>query len=402
MAQYVYKALTPAGEPLEGQMEAASEAEVIARIQEAGNLPLSTSQLGEGFSWQNFRLARRTITQKQVGEFTDQLATLLTSGMPLDRSLSVMIDLADDDRLEAMIKAVRDKVRGGGSLSDALEEQHVFSKLYVNMVRAGEMGGTLEATLQRLSEYLQRSKALKDSVLSAMIYPAILLVLAVGSLFILLGKVVPSFQPMFEESGMELPLLTQMVLGAANVITQYWWVLFVTIALVVVLVRKKLEEPEFRYQWDEKKLRIPLFGDLIRRLETARFTRTLGTLLNSGVALLGGLGIARNVMNNAVLAKAVEKAAERVKHGSPLADALADAEHFPRLAQQLIAVGEETGKLDAMLLKTANTYDEEVKTTVDRMLSVLVPATVLLLAGVIALIVFAILLAMLGMNDLMA
>jgi len=402
MAQFAYKALTPGGEPVEGQMEAASEAEVIARIQEAGNLPLSASKLGEGFSLQNFRLSRRAITQKQVGEFTDQLATLLNSGMPLDRSLSVMLDLADDERLQAMIKTVRDKVRGGGNLSDALEEQHVFSKLYVNMVRAGEMGGTLEKTLQRLSDYQARSKALRDSVLSAMIYPAILLVLAVGSLFILLGKVVPSFQPMFEESGMQLPLLTRVVLGAASFVTHYWWVLAVLVVAVVLLLRQRLTEPAFRYQWDERKLRLPLFGDLIRRLETARFTRTLGTLLDSGVPLLSGLGISKNVMNNSVLTEAVDKAAERVKHGEPLADALADAEHFPRLAQQLIAVGEETGKLDEMLLKTANTYDEEVKTTVDRMLSVLVPATVLVLAGLIALIVFAILLAMLGMNDLMA
>ncbi len=401
MAQFAYKALTPGGEPVEGQMEAASEAEVIARIQEAGNLPLSASKLGEGFSLQNFRLSRRTITQKQVGEFTDQMATLLNSGMPLDRSLSVMLDLADDERLKAMIKTVRDKVRGGGNLSDALEEQHVFSKLYVNMVRAGEMGGTLEKTLQRLSDYQARSKALRDSVLSAMIYPAILLVLAVGSLFILLGKVVPSFQPMFEESGMQLPLLTQLVLGAARFVTHYWWVLAVLVVGAVVFLRQRLSDPAFRYQWDERKLRLPLFGDLIRRLETARFTRTLGTLLDSGVPLLSGLGISKNVMNNSVLTAAVDKAAERVKHGDPLADALADAEHFPRLAQQLIAVGEETGKLDEMLLKTANTYDEEVKTTVDRMLSVLVPATVLVLAGLIALIVFAILLAMLGMNDLM-
>ncbi len=401
MAQYLYKALTPAGEPVEGQMEAASEAEVIAKIQEAGNLPLSASRMGEGFSWQNFRLSRRSITQKQVGEFTDQLATLLTSGMPLDRSLSVMLDLADDERLHAMIKAIRDKVRGGGNLSDALAEQHVFSKLYVNMVRAGEMGGTLEKTLQRLSDYQARSKALKDSVLSAMIYPAILLVLAVGSLFILLGKVVPSFQPMFEESGMQMPMLTQIVLGAANIVVGYWWVLVVAVVAVTLLLRQRLEDPKFRYQWDARKLRVPLFGDLIQRLETARFTRTLGTLLNSGVPLLSGLGIAKNVMNNQVLVEAVDTAAERVKHGEALADALSDAEYFPRLAQQLIAVGEETGKLDEMLLKTANTYDGEVRTTVDRMLSVLVPATVLILAGLIALIVFAILLAMLGMNDLM-
>ena len=163
MAQFIYKAITPTGEQLEGQLEAASQAEVIAKIQEAGNMPVSAKELKPGFSLENLMARRSKVTQKQVGFFTEQLATLLNSGMPLDRSLTVMIDLSDDDRIVTMIEQIRDKVRGGGTLSDALEEQHgVFSTMYTNMVRAGEMGGTLEVSLQRLSDYLKSSKELRE------------------------------------------------------------------------------------------------------------------------------------------------------------------------------------------------------------------------------------------------
>ena len=195
MTLFVYKALTPSGEQLEGQIEAASKAEVISKIQSAGNIPVFAKELGKGFSIENLLASRKNVNQKQIGEFTDQLATLLNSGMPLERSLSVMIDLIDEERLKIMVEQIRDQVRGGGTLSDALEKQHDFSNMYTNMVRAGEVGGTLEVTLQRLSDYLARAKELKDSVVSAMIYPVILMVLSGVSLFVLLGKVIPSFKP---------------------------------------------------------------------------------------------------------------------------------------------------------------------------------------------------------------
>ena len=400
MAQFIYKALTPAGEQLEGQMDAASRAEVISKIQAAGNIPVTAKELGTGFSLENLLASRKTITQKQVGEFTDQLATLLNSGMPLERSLSVMIDLIDEERLRVMVEQVRDKVRGGGTLSDALEEQHVFSNMYTNMVRAGEMGGTLEITLERLSDYMSRAKELKDSVVSAMIYPTILFILAGISMFVLLGKVVPSFRPMFEDAGIDLPTITQMVLSIASFVQSYWWVMIAIFVTVVVLIKQKLKEAGFRLEWDKKLLKLPLVGDLMTKIDIARFTRTLGTLVDSGVPLLSGLTIAKKVINNTLLNKIVGEASEKVKHGEPLASGLDKVEEFPRLAQQLISVGEETGKLNDMLLKTADTYDIEVKTSIDRMISLLVPVVVLVLAALIFFIIFAIMMAMLKMNEI--
>jgi general secretion pathway protein F len=400
MAQFIYKALTPAGEQLEGQMDATSQAEVIGKIQAAGNIPLIAKELGTGFSLENLMSSRKTVNQKQVGEFTDQLATLLTSGMPLERSLSVMIDIIDDERLRMMVEQVRDRVRGGGTLSEALEEQNVFSNMYVNMVRAGEMGGTLETTLMRLSDYMARAKELKDSVISAMIYPVILLILAGVSMFVLLGKVVPSFRPMFEDAGVELPAITQIVLSIADFVQHYWWAIILAIVAIIVLIKQKLKESDFRMAWDKKVLTLPLVGSLVTRIEVARFTRTLGTLVDSGVPLLTGLNIAKKVINNQLLLSIISKASEKVKHGEPLAAGLEEFDEFPRLAQQLISVGEETGSMNDMLLKTADTYDLEVKTAIDRMISLLVPAFVLVLAAIIFFIIFAIMMAMLQMNDL--
>jgi general secretion pathway protein F len=400
MAQYVYKALTPAGEQLEGQMDAANRQEVISKIQAAGNIPVIAKELGTGFSLENLMASRNKVSQKQVGEFTDQLSTLLSSGMPLERSLSVMIDLISDERLRVMVEQVRDKVRSGGTLSDALEEQHVFTNMYTNMVRAGEMGGTLEITLVRLADYMSRAKELKDSVVSAMIYPIILFLLAGASLFVLLGKVVPSFKPMFEDAGVELPGVTRLVLNIAELVQNYWWVIILLFVAVIIAIKQKLKEKDFRLAWDKKLLGLPLFGDLLTRIDIARFSRTLGTLVDSGVPLLSGLRIAKKVINNTLLHAIVSEASEKVKHGEPLAAGLEGAEEFPRLAQQLISVGEETGKLNEMLLKTADTYDIEVKTAIDRMISLLVPVVVLSLAALIFFIIFAILVAMLSMNDL--
>ncbi len=400
MAQFIYKALTPAGEQLEGQMDAASQAEVIGKIQAAGNIPLTAKEMGAGFSLENLLSSRKVINQKQIGEFTDQLATLLTSGMPLERSLSVMIDIIDDERLRIMVEQVRDKVRGGSTLSDALEEQNVFSNMYVNMVRAGELGGTLEKTLVRLSDYMARAKELKDSVISAMIYPAILLVLAGVSMFVLLGKVVPSFKPMFEDAGVELPGVTQLVMAIADFVQSYWWAMILAVVALIFVVKQKLKETDFRMAWDKKVLTLPLVGSLVTRIDVARFTRTLGTLIDSGVPLLTGLKIAKRVINNKLLHSIVTEASEKVKHGEPLAVGLEEFNEFPRLAQQLISVGEETGNLNEMLLKTADTYDIEVKTAIDRMISLMVPAFVLVLAALIFFIIFAIMMAMLNMNDL--
>ena len=338
---------------------------------------------------------------REVGEFTQQLSTLLGAGLPLDRSLQVLLDLSESDRVKRTVSEIRDKVREGGSLSDALEEQHgAFNRLFVNMVRAGEVGGTLDVTLDRLSEYIERSRELKESVVTALIYPAMLLTLAAGSLILLLVYVIPQFTPIFEELGGDLPFITKMVLAVAEVLQKFWWLIALLVVGAVWWFRRMLAEAEKRYAWDQRLLAARWVGDLVAKMETARLTRTLGTLLTNGVPLLSALSIARNVISNTVLRKDVNDATREVKTGGGLARALAKGERFPRLALQMISVGEETGQLDVMLMKVADAYDTDVRNTIDRLLSVFTPVVTLLLAVLIGTIVLSILMAMLSVNDL--
>lgn len=401
MPVFEYKAVAPSGDTVQGTMEAPTMDMVILKLQEAGNIPLQAKEAGGGLGLGSLRLSRKGMNKREVGQFTQQLSTLLGAGLPLDRSLQVLKELAENDRVGRTVSEIRDRVREGGSLSDALEERHgTFSRLYVNMVRAGEVGGTLDTTLSRLTDYLERSAELRDSVISALIYPVLLLLLAAGSLILLLVYVIPQFMPIFEELGGDLPTITKVVLGAASILQNFWWALIGITVLIVVQFRRMLENAEKKFSWDTRVLKLRWVGDLIAKLETARLSRTLGTLLSNGVPLLSALSIARNVISNTVLRKDVEDAALQVKTGGSLARNLASGGRFPRLALQMISVGEETGQLDAMLLKVADTYDREVRNTIDRLLSIFTPVVTMLLAGLIGTIVLSVLMAILSINDL--
>ncbi|MDX1626812.1 MAG: type II secretion system F family protein [Wenzhouxiangellaceae bacterium] len=401
MAMFEYKAVTPSGETLTGEMEAPSRELVIAHIQETGNIPVQAREVSSGFRLETLLRGRQGLTQREVGDLTSQLATLLGAGLPLDRSLGILVDLAENERVERTVSKIRDRVREGISLSEALEERHgVFSRFYLNMVRAGEMGGALDQTLARMSEYLERAKELKEGVISALIYPALLVILAIASLMLLMVYVIPQFTPMFEDFGGELPMLTKIVMGAGTLLQEFWWGL-ILIALVVALwFRAQMARPASRLRWDRRFLKTRWLGDVIAKIEMARLARTTGTLLVNGVPLLQAISIARNVMTNTVLREDVGEAAKKVKTGSPLARALNESGHFPRLALQMINVGEETGQLDEMLLKVANTYDNEVRTTIDRLMSLLVPFLTLGLAALIGIIVMSVLMAILSINEL--
>lgn len=395
MTLYRYKAVTPSGETLDGQMEAGSAEEVIARVQDAGNIPLSAIEADAAAAGGLLGglLRKQDMNPKQVTGFTDQLATLMGAGQPLDRALQILLDMPESEKARKLIGRVRDMVREGSSLSDALEAQHSsFSRLYINMVRAGEIGGTLERTLRRLAEYMDRAQKLKSSVVSAMIYPVILVIAVLGAIFMLLMFVVPQFVPMFEEMGTELPLMTRIVLAFGNLLAGWWWLLIGGIVLLAVWFQRQLAQPGSRRAWDERFLKLGLVGSLFLRLDTARLTRTLGTLLQSGVPLLTGLSIARNVLSNTVLAEAVDEAATLVKTGDGLAYALGQQKRFPKLALQMIAVGEESGELDTMLLKVADVFDNETKATIDRLLAAMTPILTLVMALVVGFIMMALLL----------
>ncbi|HEX5662209.1 MAG TPA: type II secretion system F family protein [Xanthomonadaceae bacterium] len=394
MPLYRYKALNSRGEMLDGQMEAASDGEVVLRLQEQGHLPVEARLASEGggeSAWRALFKPKPFAGQRLV-QFTQQLATLLGAGQPLDRALTILLELPEDEIARRTITDIRDAVRGGAALSTALERQHgTFSKLYINMVRAGEAGGSLHETLARLADYLERSRAMRGRVINALIYPVILLAMVGLSLLFLLGFVVPQFAAMYDSLDAELPLFSKIVVNLGLFVRDWWILLVVLPALALWWFDRKRRDPAFRARLDAWLLRQKFAGPLVAKIETARLARTLGTLLRNGVPLLTALGIGRNVLGNRVLADAVEAAGDEVKNGIGLSTALGRSKVFPRLALQMIQVGEESGALDSMLLKTADTFDTETGLALDRMLAALVPVVTLLLAMIVGVVILAVL-----------
>ena len=404
MPRYRYEAVDSAGEVLHDEIEASTPEAAVEQLRDQGLLPLAVSEargglLRGGLGQPLFRKSR-ALSRKSVTTLTQQLANLLHAGMPLDRALTILISVSEDAQSKTLLERVQEKVRGGSTLADALEVQGTFSRFYLNMIRAGEAGGALEVVLKRLTDFLERSQALRETVTSALIYPIILLTVSALSVIILLTFVVPQFQRLFADAGKALPLATQIVIAVGDGFRHYWWVGAIVIMLIVAMLRQQWSQPESRARWDRWLLRLPLFGDLIAKVETARLSRTLGTLLGNGVSLLNALNIVRETLSNQVLATALGEVAEHVKTGRGLADPLLESGDFPKLAVQMIRVGEETGQLQEMLLQVADTYDGEVQTAVKRMLTLLEPALILGLGVIVAGIIMSILVAILSLNDL--
>jgi len=402
MSMFRYRAISAAGEALTGRMEAASVADVVARLQDQGHTPLEAAPAegaasGGGLAGM-FR--KGTFTGDQLAQFTHQLATLLGAGQPLDRALGILLDLPEGERAKNLVERVRDRVRGGTTLSTALDEENgVFPRLYVSLVRAGEAGGSLDETLRRLADYLERAQALRGSIVNALIYPAFLMVGVLGSLVLLLAYVVPQFVPIFADMQVPIPLITQMVLALGTVISDWWWAIVLVMVVLGLVLRLRLRDPDTRLAFHGRLLTMRVAGPLLLKVETARIARTLGTLLKNGVPLLSSLAIARQVTGNRALDQALEQAAERVKGGSGLGSSLAQTERFPRLALQMIQVGEEAGALDTMLLKVADTFDVEAKRAIDRLLAALVPALTIVMTVMVAFIMAAILLPLLSLTS---
>jgi general secretion pathway protein F len=394
MALFRYKALSAAGEALDGQMEAASADEVITRLQDQGHLPVEARRADQaGGDGIGALFKRQEFGSEQVLQFTQQLATLLGAGQPLDRALGILLDLPDPPGARRVGARGRVGGRGATPLSTALEQQHgPFSRLYVNLVRAGEAGGNLHESLRRLADYLERSAQLRSRVINALIYPVILVVLVFASVSFLLAFVVPQFQTLFESMDAQLPWYSAMVLQVSMLVRGWWWALLLALAGVAAWLYARFNDPAARRALDARVLGWKFPGELIAKLDTARLARTLGTLVRNGVPLLTALNLARPVLSNRVLADAIEAAAEDVKTGSGLGYAMARQKCFPRLAVHMIQVGEESGELDAMLLKAADTFDQETANALDRLLAALVPALTVLMTLVVGAIMVSVLL----------
>ena len=402
MSQFRYKAVNDAGETLQGQMEAGSVDEVIARLQDQGHTPLEArsaegAATGSGLAGM---FKRGPFTGDQLALFTHQLATLLGAGQPLDRALTILLDLPEGESAKKLIERVRDRVRGGTTLSAALDEEHgVFPRLYISLVRAGEAGGSLEETLRRLADYLERAQALRGSITNALIYPAFLMVGVLGSLVLLLAYVVPQFVPIFQDMQVPIPWITSAVLALGNLLADWWWLIAVLLIGGGLVWRARLRDPAARLAWHTRLLGLRVIGPLLLKVETARIARTLGTLLRNGVPLLGALTIARQVTGNLALDAALGAAHEQVKGGAGLSLALGQSKLFPRLALQMVQVGEEAGQLDGMLLKVADTFELESRRSIDRLLAALVPALTIVMTVLVGIIMAAILLPLLSMTS---
>ncbi|MGA7980471.1 MAG: type II secretion system inner membrane protein GspF [Chromatiaceae bacterium] len=400
MPRFLYKAVKHDGETLEGELEAADEAAVIRHLQSEGLIPIQ-ARLAGGWRSQLRRARTRGLTAKEIGVLTRELATLLEAGLTLDRSLQILVELTSEERIVRVLGDLQERVRGGATFSSALEEQGgQFSRLYVNVVRAGEATGALDAVLTRLADYLERTAELRETITSALVYPAILFFVAGLSVILLLVFVVPQFTVLFADMGAALPLPTRIVIGLGDLFRNYWWAILAVVAAVASAIERWLRRPEVRTRLDHRLLALPLFGDLIWKLETARFCHTLASLLKNGLPLLSALNLSKEVVSNRKLSGLLEEAAEDLKHGRGLAEPFVRREILPQMALQMIRVGEESGSMDSMLAKVADIYDKETEASVKRLLTLLEPILIIGLGVIVAGIIMSIIVPILSANEL--
>ncbi len=404
MPVFEYKAATNSGDVVQGEMEAASQDAVIRRLQAEGHIPIRAEEITRSAPDETpsaFTFQRRRPGRADVNVFTIELATLLQAGLPLDKALEMLVTIADKSPFREVLEKLLTQVRGGASLSAALESHgRLFSRFYRNMVKAGEASGALDAALARLAEFMERSRELRDSVLSALLYPIVLVVVGILSMAVILGLVIPKISQMFAEAGQQLPWFTRIVVAAGGLVENYWWLMALGIVGIYIFMRRQYADPVARSRWDGRLLRLPLVGALIARLEAARFTRTLGTLLGNGVPLLDAIAIAKEVVANQVIADGIRRVTEQVRQGEGLARPLTEARVFPPLAGHLMQVGEESGNLEAMLMQLAQIYEREVQSALRRLMAVLEPILILGLAVVIAAIILSVVMAILSINNL--
>jgi general secretion pathway protein F len=406
MPSFRYTAILASGETATGLLDAPSEQAVVELLRRQGSLPVraepadKAAGLFANLLGAEFGGAKR-LSGNEVAEATRELAVMLTAGQDLDRALRFLVDTAERRHVRALLTQVRDSVRDGKQLATALAQHpRSFPRLYVGLVRAGEAGGMLANTLERLADLLEKQRALTSSVISALIYPLILLVAGIGSIVLLLTQVLPQFVPLFEQAGATLPRPTQIVIALGHAVSAYGIYMAALTAIAVIAGRQALTRPNIRLWWDRTLLRLPVIGPLARELLAARFARTLGTLLQNGVPLVGALAIVSDVIGNAAAEAAVRTATESAKGGAGLSRPLQQSGIFPVRTIYLLRLGEETAQLATMSLRAAEIHEEQSRIGIERLTALLVPVLILTMGVAVAGIVSSLLLAMLSLNDL--
>ena len=399
MPRFRYKAIATDGQVLQGETEAPSHQDVIRKLQETGHLPVYAESVKT--NWLRPAAASAQPKPRQIMEWTRELATLLQAQIPLDQALVL---LASPDRTQALrqlAERLRQQLREGASLSQAMATDQVeFGQLYLNMVRAGETAGALDTGMIRLAAHLEKAAQVRSQIVSALIYPAILTVIAVLSLAALMVFVIPQFVPLFADSGQALPLMTQIVFGTAELArTTAPWLLLAA-ALAAIVCYQMRGHAKLRTWLDQKLLQLPLLGGLSYRINLARLARVLGTLLDSGVPILPAVSEACAILSNRFLRQQSSCLAPALERGAKLSEGLQQMQGLPTVFVQMVQIGEESGQLHAMLLRLAELFEEEVQRTMQRGLALLEPMLILGLGTLIAISVLSTLLAILGLNEL--
>lgn len=403
MPQFEYKSITAEGEVYRGKLEGDDQQDVVAHLHSIGHIPIQIYPASTGLQIRTFlpTIGPRKLKDEHICSFTRELATLLRAGLPLDRSLDVLITVTEASRITGVLTEVQREIKDGASLSTAMQRQQgLFDPFYINLLRAGESGGALEVVLERIAEHMERAMEVRAALVSALIYPAMLVFVAVSSILILLGYVVPQFTELFEDAGQILPLPTRITIALGSFMQDFWWLIALLLVGVLMAITRQLGEPEGRYRWHSRLLKMPLLGDIITKMEVARFAHTLGTLLQNGVPVLKSISIVITSVRNKVIADGLIRVSTSLKEGQRMADALAEFARFPAFAVQMIKVGEEAGNLEAMLLQVAKTYDRETRASIKRALTLVEPLLILILGVIIAAIIISILMAILSINEL--
>jgi type IV pilus assembly protein PilC len=388
---YSYKVKDRQGKIITGQLEADNEALVSQRLREMGYFVIEIQEEKVSLGKKEIRIFKPKVKGKDITIFTRQFATMINAGLPLVKCLNILAEQTESPILTGVISDVQHEVEMGRSLSEALSKHpNVFKELYTSMVKAGEIGGVLDDVLLRVAATLESDDEIRRKIKSAMTYPIAMLAISLLLLLVMLVFVVPIFEKMFKDMGASLPFFTKVIMGVSHFLVSIKGVGFIAIVVIgIMLLRRWIKTPSGRRKIDSVKLKLPIFGSLFHKMSLSRFSRTLGTLVASGVPILQALEITANTVGNALVAEAVESIRAGVKEGDSIARPLGQSPLFPPMVTQMLAIGEETGALDTMLNKVSDFYDSEVSTTVESLTSLLEPLLIVGLGLVVGTIVIA-------------
>ncbi len=383
MATFTWEGKTRAGELRNGVLDAQNEEEAMQKVKAQGITPSKVKKKALEIKMPTLGTG---VSLKDLVIFTRQFSTMIDAGLPLVQCLEILSTQAESEGLKRTLKDVKEVVEGGATFADALKRHpKIFDELYVNLVAAGEVGGILDTILSRLATYIEKSMKLRKKVKGALFYPICILIVGIGVLLILLYYVIPVFEKMFADFGssQSLPAMTQSLIDLSNWMREYWYIVFGTLGGVIIGTHYFKKWPKGRYLWDKGVLKLPLFGSLLRKVAVAKFTRTLGTMVSSGVPILDALDVVAKSAGNKVVEEAIYYTREKISEGKTMAEPLAESGVFPGMVVQMIAVGENTGALDQMLSKIADFYDEEVDVAVDTLTSLMEPVMLVFLGGMV-------------------